>query len=281
MTEAPSMTPLGTKITQAVVMVDQTIALRWLEKNTKNRSVRQSAIARYRNDMESGRWVMAGDPIRFDVDGNLIDGQHRLIALSELENVTLPFSVVRGLPREASGVMDQGVKRTPGDQLTMVGVKNGSSVAASVKQFIAWREGMLFRDTKVMGAITSPQIEAWVHDHPHDVARLLSLMHLTKQNDAPPSIAGAAALAFARIDAQASLDFFTLLARGAGTEGHPIVTLDKTLQRWRRENRKFPNRDYLALFILAWNAWRSDRLVTKFQRPNGGSYSEETFPEPR
>lgn len=271
----------STKITHSIIMVDATIAKRWLDHNVTNRTVRQAAVARYCSDMEHGRWTMAGDPIRFNIDGDLVDGQHRLIALSELEGITLPMLVIRGLPREAQGAMDQGIKRTPGDQLGLKGVRNGQSIAAAVKQFIAWDDDLLFRDTKVLQAITSTQIEEWCDDHPHDVDFLQQVLSLTRQNDARPAIAAAAAIAFARIDAQAAVDFFTLLARGAGTQGHPIVTLDKRLQRMRRDNVKIPDRDLLALFIVAWNAWRAGKTVTKFQRPVGGRYTEDNFPVPR
>lgn len=278
MTETDTAT---SKITHSVVMVDSTIALRWLQQNVKNRPIRQMIVHRYRSDMEAGRWSMAGDPIRFDVNGHLIDGQHRLTALSEIDGLTLPMLVIRNLPTESQGVMDQGAKRTPADQLGIAGVRNGSYIAAAVKKFIVWESGLLFRDNKAASAITAPRIEGWVQEHPTDVEHLQDVMTVAKNNDAPPSAAGAAAIAFGRIDPEQSNTFFELLAHGAGTEGHPIVTLDKRLQRNRREGIKMSDRDYLALFILAWNAWRDDRRMTKFQRPRGGKYTEDNFPEPR
>ena len=269
------------RIEHAVVMVDGATAKRWLSRNVKNRKVRQLLVERYRSDMVAGRWTFAGDPIRFNVDGHLVDGQHRLHALAETD-LTLPMLVVRGLPDEAQGVMDQGGRRTPGDQLGLRGVKDANAVAAAVKQYLIWTEGLLFRDSKAAQAqITTPRIEGWVEDNPVLVENLSKIIGLTKQNDAPPSVAAAAALRFMQIDAAAAVEFFTLLARGAGTEGHPIVTLDKRLQRHRREGLKMPNRDYLSLFILAWNAWREDRQMTKFQRPRGGRWAEDNFPEPR
>lgn len=277
-----SFNPQSTRIDHAVVMVDAATAARWLKRNVKNRNLRQMQVARYRGDMASGRWTFAGDPIRFDVNGNLVDGQHRLVALSELDGVTIPMLIVRGLPCEAQSVMDQGSKRTPGDQLGLKGIKDANNVAAMVKQYLIWTSGLLFRDTKVAhAAMTSPRIEAWVDEHPTEVANLQRVLGLCKQNDAPPSVAGAAALAFMARDAEAAVQFFTLLARGAGTEGHPIVTLDKRLQRIRREGLRMPNRDYLALFILAWNAWRDGKSLTKFQRPRGGRWAEDNFPEPK
>lgn len=271
------------KITHSIVMVDPETAARWLRRNKKNRSVRQSAVARYRSDMTDGRWAFTGDPIRFDTADDLLDGQHRLTALSEVEDptFTVPMLVIRGLPVDSQGVMDQGIKRTPGDQLGLLGYRDGNRVASSVKQFIIWQEGYLFRDRKVTGHVTAPRITEWVQANPSDVEFLYRVGSIVRQNDAPPSIAGAAAISFARIDTEDAVEFFTLLARGAGTAGHPIVTLDKRLQRARREGLKMSDRDFLALFIVAWNAWRDGRQMTKFQRPRGGRWSEDNFPEPR
>lgn len=270
----------STKITHAIVMVTPDMAERWLANNTHNRKVRQRTVGRYKADMESGLWAMAADPIRFDRDGALLDGQHRLLALAELpDSAAIPFLVVRGLPPESQGVMDQGSKRTPGDQLALAGVKNANAVAAAVKKLLIWRGGLMFRDTKLQH-ISSPQTEAWVADHVGDVEFFNSIWSYIRQNDGPPSVAGAAAFAFAQIDPVACERFFTLLARGAGGEGHPITTLDKRLQRNRREGLKMPDRDYLALFVLAWNAWRGGKQMSKFQRPRGGRWSEDNFPEP-
>lgn len=279
--EAAEFDVASPRIDSAIVMVDPATALRWLSRNKKNRNVRQSVVARYRADMAEGRWTFAADPVRFDTDGNLIDGQHRLTALSELDKgVTIPMLVVRGLPADAQDVMDQGVKRTPGDQLALHGIKHANRIAAAIKQFIAWDSGYLFRDNKLMSQISATRVVEWAEANPGDVAFLQRINSLTRQNDAPPSIAEAAAIAFGRIDAEAAVEFFTLLARGAGTAGHPIVTLDKRLQSVRRNGVKMPYRDYLGLFILAWNAWRDDRQMAKFQRPAGGRWSESNFPEP-
>lgn len=276
----PISNPSAEKVTHTVVVVDAEMAKRWLDKNSKNRPLRQATLQRYRSDMVAGRWMFAGDPIRFDGSGNLIDGQHRLSALVELD-ISIPFLVVRGLTDTVQGVMDQGAKRTPGDQLALKGIKDAMFVAAAVKVLISWEAGLLFRDAKLIHSITSPAIESWVDENPDDLHFLSSVIGFCKQTDAPPSVVGAVSIAFGRIDQTAATTFLTLLARGAGTEGHPIVTLDKRLQRIRREGLKIPNRDYLALFILAWNAWRKNRQITQFLRPRGGAWSDDNFPQPK
>lgn len=274
---SPNDTP---RISHEIQNVDAELAKAWLGKNKRNRKIRESIVSRYRSDMAAGHWSFAADPIRFDEKGMLIDGQHRLTALSELPDLTIPMLVVSGLPADSQMIMDQGAKRTPGDQLGLLGYTNPNALAAAVKQYIAWREGFLFRDQKTLRTITSARIEQWVSEHPVSVAGFGRLWHLARQADAPPSIASAAAIHFSAIDPEAAERFFTLLARGAGTEGHPIVTLDKRLQRMRRQGVKIPNRDYLAFYIIAWNAWREGREMTKFQRPPGGAWASDTFPEP-
>lgn len=40
-------------------------------------------VTRYARDMAAGRWVMNGEPLILDPEGNLLDGRHRLAAVIE------------------------------------------------------------------------------------------------------------------------------------------------------------------------------------------------------
>lgn len=269
------------KPTTATVMVSSQTALRWLDRNVRNRPLSPITVAKYARDMSSGQWLFTADPIRFDIDGNLIDGQHRLAAIAECEDLALPMLVVRGLPAETQFKMDQGRRRSTHQQLAMKGVPNATNVAAAVRLHIAWQEGFLFRDNRQSGMISSPQIEGWLDDHPDELALFNRILTHIRASDAPPSVAGAAAMQFMQIDEAGCREFFHLLATGAGVEGHPIVTLDRRLARIRRDGLKISQRDYLAFFVMSWNAWRQGRTLTKFQRPRGGVWTEATFPVPR
>lgn len=281
--EAGDQTSLASnKISQAVMLISSGTAARWMERNVRNRPLSPVTVEKYRRDMVAGQWVYAADPIRFDSMGNLLDGQHRLTALAMCEDLTLPFLVVRGLPAETQMVMDQGRKRNAGQQLALKGVKNSSAVAAAAKVTIMWEEGLLFRDNKAAQvAVTSPRIEAWVAENYDLIESVGSYYSAIRNNDAPPSVAFAAAIRFAQINPDQAHAFYLALANGGTGMGHPINTLDKRLQRVRREGLKMPQRDYLSLFILAWNAYRDGRQMSKFQRPRGGRWSAENFPEPK
>ena len=262
-----------------VVPVTPALAKRWLKHNTRNRSIRESVVTRYVGDMINGRWKFAGDPIRFDSEGVLIDGQHRLAALAKCDEETqIDMLVITGLDPESQMVMDQGSRRNPGDQLGLKGIKNGNYIAAAVKQILIWDKGMLFRDANIGKEISSsPAIQEWVEHNPEAVQWMQDNRTSLRSNDANPSIATMAGILFWRINPDAATEFFRLLNDGAGA-GNPINTLDKRLQRMRREGIKWPHRDQLALFIQAWNAWVEGKNPKSFPRPRTG-WTESTFPQ--
>jgi hypothetical protein len=269
-------------ITYVVEQVSSETASKWLLKNTRNRPISQSVVKRYMRDMESGAWNYAADPIRFDTHGNLIDGQHRLAALSELSDISLQFLVIRGLDTETQLVMDQGRKRNAGQQLALLGVKNSNNIAAAVKLYIIWDSGMIFKDRKTHDLITSAQIEAWVSSHAWLVEKAQENFRTMKNIDAIPSITLAAFFKFCQIDPNDTIKFINLLESGAGLdEGSPILALIQRQRKIRREGLMIPQRDMLSFYILAWNAWRDGKSLTKFQRPRGGSWTATSFPIPR
>lgn len=272
----------GADVEYKVIDVTSNLAAQWLTHNRRNRNLSPTTVAKYRRDMQTGRWQFAADPIRFDPDGNLLDGQHRLTALAECgPGTTIPMLVVYGLATATQLIMDQGKKRRPGEQLSLLGVKDSNIVAAGIRLYLAHQSGLMFRDTHVQQVeITTAEMEQWYALHTDLVSLASSVGHL-RASDAPPSVDYCAVLLFINaMGYDQTQEFFRLLAVGAG-EGHAINALDKRLQRIRREKLRASQRDYLALFIQAANAWREQRIVSKFQMPRGAKWTKDTFPQLR
>lgn len=81
----------------------------YLKKNKGNyRAMVSRVVARYANDMATGRWETNGEPIQFDSDGFLVNGQHRLAAIVRA-GVPIMMLVVRGVD---SSVFDIGRNRS-------------------------------------------------------------------------------------------------------------------------------------------------------------------------
>ncbi|MBU0958563.1 MAG: hypothetical protein KKB31_01330 [Nanoarchaeota archaeon] len=132
------------------VDVTPTLAERWLNnKNIHNRLIRERLVEQYALDMKRGNWGKTHQAIAFDENGDLIDGQHRLAAIMR-SGKTINFLIVQDLPTtqtiSTNGIssqiatqllVDQGAKRTAGDQLSLVFNLENSALKASIVANIA------------------------------------------------------------------------------------------------------------------------------------------------
>lgn len=135
-----TITKTHARITTEIVTVTPDIAEAWLEKNEKNRKPANSIVARFARDMASGNWQLTGDAIRFDINGLLLDGQHRLMACRRAKKSFMTF-VMYGLEPETQDVMDTGKVRKAQDALSLRGLTNANHLNGALRALIAYREG--------------------------------------------------------------------------------------------------------------------------------------------
>lgn len=90
--------------------VSPALATKWLERNTRNRALRDDVVQRYAADMKAGRWMVTGDAIAFDKNGAIVNGQHRLWAVIFAE-MTVPMLATFNLEPDVVRVLDDHLKR--------------------------------------------------------------------------------------------------------------------------------------------------------------------------
>lgn len=105
------------------VKIDSHKATKWLENMATNRLVSQNLVERYARDMRNGKWRKTGEPIIFDEDGKLVDGQHRMWAVIE-SGCTIEMLVVRGVPLDAIHNIDTGKPRSTAQVMQILGGSN-------------------------------------------------------------------------------------------------------------------------------------------------------------
>jgi hypothetical protein len=137
--------PVKTDVRGQVVNVSPDIAINWLERNSRNRPLRQSDVARYANDMKAGRWKLGGNVVKFAKDGTIINGQHFLWAVIE-SGCTIPVHVLTGLDPDVVMVEDDHARRRLTDviRITHPGttVTNLHTAVASLLRYSqAWQRG--------------------------------------------------------------------------------------------------------------------------------------------
>lgn len=100
-----------------IVNVTPQMAADWLKFNTANRPLRRTVVNGLKGALQRGEYIPSHQGIAFSEEGVLLDGQHRLTAISELRDGAFPMLVTWGVSTEAFKVMDIGVKRTAADAL--------------------------------------------------------------------------------------------------------------------------------------------------------------------
>lgn len=119
------------------IEIDPARAQLWLENNFRNRPVSEDVVAAYARDMTNGAWTSTHQGIAFNDRDELIDGQHRLLAIVR-SGVTVRMMVTFGLPSKIEGkemttmdAVDRGRTRSVADQLKIQhGFKDGAATAA-------------------------------------------------------------------------------------------------------------------------------------------------------
>ncbi len=142
-----------------LVEITPEIAASYLQCNSeRQRKISRNTVEKYANDLLNGRWRTNGGPIRFDWDGNLIDGQHRLTAVVET-GVSITEFVIWNLDPKAFETIDQGRVRSLG---TVIGA---GTKEATIARAIVTYETTESVAKAISGSgnyrVTAPMVGEW------------------------------------------------------------------------------------------------------------------------
>lgn len=258
-------------VTRKTIQVDPACAERWLAHNVSNRRQRPAQIKRISEAMAAGEWLNTEDPVKFDEDGNLIDGQHRLRAVIR-SGCTVEMTVVRGLPRQVQDVVDIGATRTASDALQVRGFKHGAMLAATVP-IVNW----LLNDGGWAASYPRDEVVHWVETH-EGLAEVVEHAYANR-NMLPCQLAPYAAARYASlarsVDFAATDKFYVeqLVDTIGLRHGSPALSTRQYLLS-RREDRKGTAKEIKASTVMAllagYAAFRADKKLPRLRAPLGG-----------
>lgn len=269
-TQSPAMTATLTTVTPDV-------ARAWLEGNTRNRNLRWAVVDAIVRDILSGNWVLNGETIKISVDGNVIDGQHRLHGIVKA-GVPVQSFVVCGLPMEVQDTVDTGRARTLGDQLTLHGNKRAHALAAVAAWAFRWEQGQRSKGGNFK--VTHTEAIAYINSHP----QLYDAMAFSSRarHSFPlirETVYGLAWWLLTSASRERGEQFMEKVASGEDIgAGHPAHTLRARLLSAGRNDERLNEHEQLALVVFAWNAHRAGRSLSRLQLPKGG-LTPNNFPE--
>jgi len=104
---------------EELITITPELATLWLQKNNRNRRVKQHKVQMIARDIKSGRWQSTNpNPISFYQDGFLADGQHRLLAIVSA-GISIQCRVVYDVANNAGVYIDTNVARSVSDTVTV------------------------------------------------------------------------------------------------------------------------------------------------------------------
>lgn len=251
-------------------------ATNWLENNKfNNRTISDRMVDKIARDIKDNKWVYDGNSIKFDKEGNVIDGQHRLWAVIKSQK-TVRMLVMRGFSGDAVHTIDIGKPRSNGDVLHFGGFKNTNNLAHSCRISIAYKEcsGDLQKwasDKSGNKTLSSHEIlkEAETNKGLVEAVNQVVSMRFIKKYISIGNAAFCYNL-FSRIDKIAANEFFYLLDKGIDLpEGHPVLLLRNTLTlKEHMVMRYYKGGNYktsyvIGLIIKAWNAYRDNKFLKR------------------
>jgi hypothetical protein len=97
-----------------IEIVTPETAAKFLQKNNGNRNYRKHWVNQLASIIKKGEWQVTHQGIAFDKEGNLLDGQHRLLAVISA-GMPIMINVTKGADPEIFKCIDVGVKRSIAD----------------------------------------------------------------------------------------------------------------------------------------------------------------------
>lgn len=250
-------------------------AVKMLDKNKHNRTIQGRYVENLARDITNDAWVLNGEAIKIAVNGMILDGQHRLMAIALAGKGIWTF-LVTDLPPETQRSMDGGRKRTDGDRYRLESETHPALLSSTLGQIWRWDRGD--RRWASNPSPTLAEKDVLLAKNP-DIRRSVEVARrtFTEYRAISPTPLAVAHHLLSQIDPEKSPWFFQRLADGADlSTGHPVHTLRKRASNDRETKARVTSARSLAYIIRAWNAYREDRELERLVHA-----ADEAIPDPR
>jgi hypothetical protein len=251
--------PKTTELTYGVQEITPAIAEMWLARNMHNRNLRERYVDILAGAIRDGAWQVNGDAIKFDKDNVLLDGQHRLAAVVKADKPIRAF-VVWNLDRSAQATLDQHLRRSLADILSLEGVDRARELASAANWLWKYSNGKMV-DRRYN--LRADQIKQMIESHPGLMESVKVGKELSKTGlRVPPSLASALHYVMDEVDTLMAQLFWDQLITGLELkEADSVYVLRRALEKNAMANRRVQGYVLAAWVIKAWNATRQGKKI--------------------
>lgn len=262
---------------QAKIMtVTPALAERLLARNTHNRRVTFSRVDQYAADMRNGDWQLNGEAIKISSTGQVLDGQHRLMAILEAD-VDVQVLLITGLPADTQETMDQGRNRSFGDVLKLRGESSCFALAAAVRYVATYEQHGVPVSTDFRRPMSVKELARSLDRNP-EIRDSLKFALTLRRSWLPVSAVAALHYLFSTVSPEDAEDFFRKVCTGenlAATDA--AYLLRERLIKEHHDASGLHLRVKIAFIVRAWNAYRQGESLRRLVWNPGGA-NPDRFP---
>lgn len=254
-----------------VEKINREVALKYLESNAYNRKIVRANVDFIKNEINSGRFMMNGQPIIFDSNGLLLDGQHRLVAVSETDK-EIEVLVVRGIDRDSFKTIDTGRNRKSSDVLSIEGVSYSTTLSSAVNRIL--HKFHQSRTVSKTGAVknSNSEILKFYQDNKEELdnyANFTTSLYSSEVKIIPPAVTTAMMFLLSRENKNKARSFIREIYTGKKeTDDESALSLRKRLINNKIENVKQSDTILRNLFLSAFRGYCQGKNLSKIQISN-------------
>lgn len=259
MTNIIQLSQYASKLYGANVVVDMcTItpecATSWLRANRNNRPVRRRHVDFIAKQILDGEWQINGQTIIISEHENVMDGQHRLLAVIE-SGRQIQSLVVYGVNEQAFKTIDTGAIRTGADALCLEFPEISVATLRAASTAVGWCKRL--EDGKVASfrKISNTETIAYVRAHQSllgCIERVSSYQHEARPLSV--GVGGALFEVFARRSSDMAEDFMHKLYTGEGITRDDVEwLLRQAFIRDAQSRSKLPAVSKVRMVCKGWN----------------------------
>lgn len=234
------------------------LAKKFLETNTFNRRVKDRIVNLYAREMVAGRWKDGtAEPIKISKKGNVLDGQHRLLAVIAA-NKPVRFVIAYDVDDSVFDVLDTGSLRSATDSFKVKGIKNDTVVPAIIAAYLSLSSGRARQSGKDSRPTTTILLDEYFKKEIfwQSVATLSQKWYISFAKILSPSTIGSLYALFYSINQDGANSFMNQLCTGFDVRNKTVSVLRNKLMQDKLSNFKMTQSMKIAIILKTWNCFR-------------------------
>ena len=236
------------------------LASKWLDEGDNIRALSNMSRDNLTRIMENDKFVVQGDCLRFDRNGQMVDGQTRCSACCS-SGKSFDAQLVVGIDKEGVKAIDLGRKRSSATYLAAL--MNPDKTKSAAKWFasvlkLSWTFDKGYGDFSSRWQPSISELEDYFEENSGIIDSVDSIMAVKKMYGFHhPTLYGMLYYQFSKIDKKMADEFIkTLSTDYTSGPSHPFEILRRRLAADRDSKFKMSGKNVFALCVMAWNAAR-------------------------